>query len=170
MEAESAAWNRWFRETALFAFLIFLPTGIFFYTQWPEWSWLYFFNPKDMAEWVAPLVWLAYPLSVLVGFLLAAFLVRGDSPRGALAVPVVAGLALVVITLVTAKRFMRLTTFEEHAAFLFRPGADLPPIYSDPVWIYTMLGSGVFIFIPFIYLFVRNLREHGGGLMPPAKP
>jgi hypothetical protein len=170
MDSESALGNRWFRDAVLFAFLIFLPTGIFFYLQWPDWSWLYFHDPRDLGTVATGLVWAAYPVSVMLGFAVAATMVRGDSPRGALAVPIVSGIVLVAVTLATAKRFLRLTTFEEYSAFIFRPHADLPPIWSDPVWIVTMAGTGVFIFIPFIYLFVRNIREHGAGFLPPAKP
>ena len=171
MDAQSALRNRYFRDAVAFGFLIFLPAGIFFYTHWPDWSWLYLVNPAVLGDWATAGVWGAYPLTVLLGFALAAVLVRGDSPRVSLAVPVIALLAEGGVSLFTLDRFFHLSTFEEFAAYAGRPVvSELPWIWTDLTWVATMAGSGVFFGLPLAWIISRNLKAGGTGFLPPVKP
>lgn len=169
MGARSAIANRWFRDALIFGTLIMLPTGIFFYLQWPEWSWLYYVDPASVGTAATVAVWLAYPVSVALGFALAAVLVRGDTPRMGLAVPAFGGVLLAVVTALAFSRFITLTNYDEFNNILLRMRGGMPYIWSDKIWIATMAGTGLFAGIPFTYLILRNIRE-GGGLLPPVKP
>ncbi len=162
--------NRWFRETALFAFLIFLPTGVFFYTQWPDWSWLYYVDASQVPGWAAALTMLSYPLAVLFGFGLTAALVRGDTPRSALAVPAVGAVLLVGVTAAALQRFLVLVRHADYPEAATRALGDKPWVWHDTTWVLTMLGMGVFVGVPLLFLVIRNLRESGAGLLPPVRP
>lgn len=170
MAAPSVAGSRWFRDALLFGLLILLPVGIFFYLQWPDWSWLYFVDPDKLSETVTFFVWLAYPLALVAGFALAALSIRGDSPRFSLVVPAVALAALAGGTAYAWARFVRLTNFFEFNASAPQVRAILPKVWDDTTWLLTMAGTGALIFLPFAYLVVRNVREGGRGFLPPAKP
>ena len=174
MAAESVFRGPWFRETALFAFLIFLPVGIFFYVQWPAWSWLYTVDPASVPTAAIPAVWLSYPVAVLLGFVLTGIAVRGDSPRFALVVPSAGLAALIAITLLMLHRFLTLTTYAQYQEYLEFGRGELPYIWSDPAWPLTMAGMGFFVGVPLIYLLLRNLRDAGEvrprALIPPQAP
>lgn len=169
MQAESGLANRWFRDAVVFGLLAMMPIGIFFYLNWPDWSWMYWVNPAKLGDGLTVLVWLAYPLAVALGFALTAVFVRGDSPRTSLAVPVIGIVALLVVSGVGYDRFMRSATYSDYNNLLVRM-RGLPYIWTSPAWILAMLGTGLIAGIPFTYLFVRNLREGGAGLLPPVKP
>lgn len=169
MDARSALANRWFREALLFGLLIMLPTGIFFYLQWPEWSWLYYVDPAALGDAATVLVWLAYPAAVALGFAVAAVFVRGDTPRMGLAVPIFGAVLLAGVSGIAFSRFITLSSYNEFNNILLRMRGGMPYIWSDPVWVGAMAGLGIFAGLPFGYLLLRNLRE-GGGLIPPLKP
>lgn len=169
MRAESAVANRWLRDAVVFGLIVMMPTGIFFYLNWPDWSWLYWVDPAKLGDLVTPLVWLAYPVAVALGFALAAVFVRGDSPRVSLAVPALGLIALGVFSGAFYDRFMHLSVYADYNNMLIRL-RGMPFMWSDKTWVAAMLGTGVFAGIAFAYLFVRNLREGGAGLLPPTKP
>ncbi len=163
-DAPSIFSGPYFRETVAFAFLIFLPTGLFFYVQWPDWSWLYFVDPGAVPAWLAGFVLLTYPLAVLAGFVVTAAFARGDSPRIAWAVPAGAAAGLVIVTAVAFDRFLHATTYERYQ--IARGGRfEFPQIWESTVWIGAMLGAGIFVGVPLLYLIARNLRP-----TPSASP
>jgi hypothetical protein len=164
--APSVLRGPWFRETTIFAFLIFLPTGVFFYLQWPDWSWLYYVDSRQVSGLLTGLTWLSYPLSVLVGFLLSALLLRGRRPRLALVVPAFGVVALIGVTAAAFHRFVHLTTYDQYMLYLQRPRTELPLAWEDRLWIVTMLGSGIFVGVPLLYLLVRNRRASKAPLLP----
>lgn len=170
MEAQSVLRSRAFGGVLAFALLIYLPMGIFFYLQWPDWSWLYYVDPRSVSMAVTGLVWLAYPIAVLFGFGLAASIVRGDSPRLVLIVPVLGFVLLGGVTVSGWHRFLHASNYEEYNLWLTRPVGDLPWIWTQEPWLAAMAGAGLFVGIPFAYLFLGNLRAGGAGLLPPVKP
>lgn len=169
MGASSIWRNRWFRDAAAFGLLIFLPTGIFFYTQWPDWSWLYYVNSVHVPPWVTVLAWLAYPAAVMVGFLLTAVLLRTRRPRVALVIPAIGVVALVAVTLVALHQFLHLASYVDY--WLVREArGNLDRVFEEPLWLVTMGGAGIFVGVPVVYLVLRNLRESRRGLLPPSRP
>lgn len=160
--------NRWFRDAAAFGLLIFLPTGIFFYTQWPDWSWLYYVNAAEVSTVVSILAWLAYPAAVMLGFVLTAALLRTSRPRLALVVPAIGVVTLLGVTFADHHRFLHLASYADY--WLVRgAGGSMTRIFDDTLWLATMAGAGLFVGIPVVFLVVRNLRESKGGLLPPSK-
>lgn len=169
MQASSAVANRWFRDAVLFGTLIMLPVGIFFYLNWPDWSWLYWVDPARVGEVATVAVWLCYPIAVALGFAMTAVFIRGDSPRTCLAVPLIGVVALLTVSGFGYDRFMRTANYADYNNLLVRL-RGLPFIWTDTSWVLTMAGTGVLAGIAVGYLAVRNLREGGAGLLPPAKP
>jgi hypothetical protein len=170
MAAPSTLGNRWFRDALFFGLLLMWPVGVFFYLQWPDWSWLYYVDPKSLSETVTFFVWLAYPVATVLGFAMAAAAVRGDSPRFALALPI-AGLAgVAVVSAVAFPRFIRLVSYFEYHSTPLPARSLLPYVWTNTTWILAMAGTGVMVGLPLAYLIIRNVREGGRGFLPPAKP
>lgn len=169
MDVPSAIANRWFRDAVLFGLLVMMPIGIFFYLQWPDWSWMYFVDPAKLGDAATVAVWLAYPAAVALGFAVTAGFVRGDSPRMGFAVPLFGALLLGGVSAFAFTRFVTLTSYNEFNNILMQTRGELPFIWTDQLWVLTMAGTGVFAGLPFAYLLVRNVRA-GGGFVPPVKP
>ncbi len=170
MDASGLLRNRWFAQTAIFAFVVMMPLGVYYYLQWPDWSWLYYLPAGRVEAMGVFAVWIAYPLAVLLGFALAAAFVRGDSPRVSLVIPAIGLAALTGVSVFALDRFLNLTTYELYHTAAQRGREALPKVWDDSVWLISMGLSGLYVGIPLAFLLFRNLRESRAGLLPPARP
>jgi hypothetical protein len=127
-EARSALFNPIFLGALLFEIFFFIPFGIFLYYFYPDWSWMYFFDPGRLAPRTLNLLGLAamacYLGALIVGFQKAQFLVRHDRGKAGLAIVGVALLALAVFSLFTFDRLLHIGSYQDylagHATLLLR--------------------------------------------------
>ena len=65
--AGAAPWGRELWAVLSFEAIVLLPVGLYYYLVYPDWSWMYFVDPRRLPSGVSVLVVLAYVATILGG-------------------------------------------------------------------------------------------------------
>ncbi len=71
--------TRYFSSLMMFQVMILVPIGIYFYTFYPDWSWMYLIDTSSLSRGVGVMTIVAYPLAATMGYLVGYFSTRGQS-------------------------------------------------------------------------------------------
>lgn len=70
---------RYFVALMMFQFMIFIPTGIYFYAFYPDWSWMYLVDTSSLGKAIGIMAILSYPTGAAMGYLVGYYSARGSS-------------------------------------------------------------------------------------------
>lgn len=162
LKQEKSIFNRYFRRAFLFQLLVFVPMGIYLVTTWPDWSWMYTIDTSAHPNqvWLGPLLAsVGYMVMMLIGYITGHVLVRINEESSArlLMVMGLIGLALAgFLPFYPRPGVMWLGTTEQ-----FRAGIA-PLAIKDTKWVVSFIIIGIYFFIPFAWIVIKNKKESQG--------
>ncbi|MCP4674956.1 MAG: hypothetical protein GY854_05515 [Deltaproteobacteria bacterium] len=71
--------TRYFSALMMFQVMILLPIGIYFYTFYPDWSWMYLVDTSSMSRGVGVMAIVSYPIAGALGYMVGYYSARGSS-------------------------------------------------------------------------------------------
>jgi len=121
-EEGSAFFNPYFLGAVLFEVCFFLPFGVYLYYFYPDWSWMYFFDPGRLQPRTLKLLGLVamacYLGSLIFGFQVAQFLIRRGQGKAAGWMALTALVGLGIFSLITINRLMFIGSYADYQAGL----------------------------------------------------
>lgn len=70
---------RYFLALMIFEFVIMLPIGIYFYSFYPDWSWMYLVDTQNAATGISVMAIVGYPVTAAMGYLVGHYSARSSS-------------------------------------------------------------------------------------------
>jgi len=117
-EVKSAFLNPYFLAAILFEVCFFLPFGVYLYYFYPDWSWMYFFDPGKLElrtlKLLGFLAMAGYLGSLILGFQVAQFLIRQGRGKVAWGMVLTALVALGLFGLLTINRLMFIGSYSDY--------------------------------------------------------
>lgn len=120
--------------------LVVIPLGLYFYLVQPDWTWLYWFDPRRLPRLAAVPLVAAHAGVVIAGWHLGAQLVRRDRTR--LAVWIAIGLAVAIIV-GAALALPRLTTAATYASYHRGQGRALMSVELGWAVLVALLATAI---------------------------
>jgi hypothetical protein len=145
--------HRYFLRASLFQLLVFVPIGIYLIYYFPDWSWMYFINPRAHSIWLSVLAIGGYFLLMVVGFGFAQYFIKRDKIGAARGVMVVGILGMLCFYLLPIRRLGVIGTYEE-----FKSGNALS-IFQNLHWQISMVIIGIYFGLSLYYIIRKNIRE-----------
>ena len=72
-------YNRYFTALLMLELMIFLPLGVYFNGFYPDWSWMYLFDTRNISPGLTAMALLAYPVTAVLGYLVGYFSAKSSS-------------------------------------------------------------------------------------------
>jgi hypothetical protein len=145
--------SRYFTGLVMLELIILMPVGIYFYTFFPDWSWMYLVDSLSIPPGLGAMALVAYPVAGLLGYLVGYFSARGNSDWVTLMFLVFVGAGLVGMFVVADEQLLWLGTFEQ-----FRRNTGLKPL-ADTSLMPSMILAWSGAVICWAYLFYRFHHE-----------
>jgi len=153
-EEESAFFNPYFLGAVLFEVCFFLPFGVYLYYFYPDWSWMYFFDPGKLQPQTLKLLGLVamacYLGSLILGFQVAQFLIRQGRAKVALLMIATALVGLGIFSLITINRLMFIGSYAD-----FQAGLSTLLLRHRVGYLNTMVGI---IMAGSLFFMIRTFR------------
>jgi hypothetical protein len=134
----AAPWGRELAAVLSFEALILWPVALYFYLVYPDWSWMYFVDPKKLPWGISVLVMLGYVATLLAGYLGGWAILRARKPRILYGVLGGVALVLLVFAILCRGRLANNGTFAEYHA-----GTALSAGEGKLVWALGVTSLGV---------------------------
>lgn len=112
----TAPWGRELWAVLSFEAIVLLPVGLYYYLVYPDWSWMYFVDPKKLPSGVSVLVVLAYVATLLGGYLGGWALLRARREKILLGALAGLALAIVIFLIVCRGRLMSSGSYADYHA------------------------------------------------------
>lgn len=71
--------TRYFIALMMLEAMILLPVSIYFYTFYPDWSWMYLVDTQNLNGGVVIMAIISYPITAAMGYLVGCYSARGSS-------------------------------------------------------------------------------------------
>jgi hypothetical protein len=71
--------TRYFMALLMFQAMILLPIGTYFYSFYPDWSWMYLVDTSSLSAGVAVMAMAVYPVAAAMGYLIGYYSARSSS-------------------------------------------------------------------------------------------
>lgn len=134
----TAPWGRELAAVLSFEAIIIWPIALYFYLVYPDWSWMYFVDPRRLPWGVSVLVMLGHAATLMGGYLAGWAILRARKPKILYGVLGALSLGLIVFALMCRGRLGNAGTFEEYHA-----GQALSAGEGKLVWAMVVTGLGV---------------------------
>jgi hypothetical protein len=133
-----APWGRELAAVLSFEAIIIWPVALYFYLVYPDWSWMYFVDPRRLPFGAIILVLLGYVATLLGGYLAGWAILRARKLQALYGVLGAGAFALLVFLIATRRRLVTHGTFAE-----FHSGHALTFTTSKLIWAMCVTTLGV---------------------------
>ncbi len=106
--------TRYFSALLMFQVMVLIPIGIYFYTFYPDWSWMYLVDTSNLSRGVGVMTIVAYPISACMGYLIGYFSTRGQSDWVTLMFIVFMVVGLAGLFVVGKDKFIWVGTYDQY--------------------------------------------------------
>lgn len=106
--------SRYFTALLMLELLIFLPVGIYYNGFYPDWSWMYLVDTRNIPAGLTAMALFLYPVSACMGYLVGYFSARGNSDWVSMMFLMFLGLGLIGLFIVGFDKFTHLGTFDQY--------------------------------------------------------
>ena len=106
--------NRYFTSLAMLEGMIFVPIGIYFYSFYPDWSWMYLVDTAALPAGLGIMTQAAYPLAAVMGYLVGYFSARGGSDWVTLMFMGFVGVGFILLLFMAKDKLLWVGTFEQY--------------------------------------------------------
>jgi hypothetical protein len=146
-------WGRELFAVLSFEALIAWPVALYFYMVHPDWSWMYFVDPRRLPMGMAPLILLGNVATLLSGYVIGWALLRARRDHAVMATLGALCLLLLIFTLALSGRILTSSTFTQFHLGRLRGGSTGRLGWS--LWICGIGTSGAVVSV------FLHLREQG---------
>ena len=94
--------------------MIFLPIGIYFYSFYPDWSWMYLVDTEALPGGIGIMTQVAYPIAAVMGYLVGYFSARGGSDWVTVLFMGFVGLGFILLVIMAKEQLLWIGTFEQY--------------------------------------------------------
>lgn len=144
---------RYFIALMLFQTMIFIPTGVYFYAFYPDWSWMYLVDTSSIGQALGVMAILSYPTATVMGYLVGYYSARGSSDWVTVMFMIFMVIGIIGLFAVAKEKFYWVGTYEQ-----YHRSAGIKPITSTsllPSMLLSLSGFGVC----WSYLLYRFFQE-----------
>ncbi|MBN2714925.1 MAG: hypothetical protein JXX14_03655 [Deltaproteobacteria bacterium] len=106
--------SRYFLALMMLEVMIFLPVGMYYTGFYPDWSWMYLVDTRNMQVGLTLMSLITYPVAATMGYLVGYFSARGNSDWVSVMFVMFLGLGLVGLFAVGFNKFTHLGTFDQY--------------------------------------------------------
>lgn len=137
--------NPYFESALLFQIFVMLPIAFYLYLKYPDWSWMYFIDPKELPPYSASLSLLLYPAAMVLGYAYAGKAARRDQVKPIYSAMGATLFGLAMLAVSTLRRLWTVTTFDG-----YHQGLGIP-IWEHPLLVeLVIIISGILMVLGLI--------------------
>ncbi|MDJ0764649.1 MAG: hypothetical protein QNJ97_16845 [Myxococcota bacterium] len=133
--------TRYFAALMMFQVMVLVPIGIYFFTFYPDWSWMYLIDSATMRRGVGIMTITAYPVSAAMGYLIGYYSAKSSSDWISIIFIIFMSIGLVGLFVVAKDKILWVGTYQQ-----FHRSVGLKPLTGTsllPSMILSMSGIGV---------------------------
>ena len=106
--------NRYLNALLLLEALIVMPAGVYFATFYPDWSWMYLVDARNLPTGTFVMAIASYPVAAALGYLVGYFSARCASDWVTLIFIVFVAFSLVMLLVMSGDKITSLGTYEQY--------------------------------------------------------
>lgn len=145
--------SRYFTALMLLEAMIVIPIGIYFYTFYPDWSWMYLVDTASSGPGLAVMAITMYPLAATMGYLVGYYSARGSGDWVTLVFMMFLMLGLVGLFAVAADKVFWVGTYDQFYRNVSLKGFAATSLLSSTLLALSGLG------VSWGYLLYRFVQE-----------